>query len=330
MDKFENAIGIDVSKNSLDAYDYHNRCHVQVSNDAKGFKQLITWARKQPTKLTTLWCFEHTGVYSLSLAVFLTSKNIKYAVVSGLEIKRSMGITRGKSDKVDARLISRYAYHRREEIRIYQLPSKNLLELNSMIALRERLVSQRAGFKSSLKEMKQFSQCKASSVLFTSSREMIKALDKQIIALEGEMMEMIKSDEVLYRTFKLITSVKGVGPIIAINFLVYTNCFTAFTDWRKFACYCGIVPFEYQSGTSIRGRRKVHHLANRRLKALLSNAACTSIQFNPEMKLYYQRRIAEGKDKMSTQNIIRNKIVARIFATVQRGTPYVETLRYAA
>jgi hypothetical protein len=71
-------------------------------------------------------------------------------------------------------------------------------------------------------------------------------------------------------------------------------------------------------------------LANKKIKALLSNAACSSIQFNPEMKLYYQRRLAEGKDKMSTQNIIRNKIVARVFAAVQRGTPYVDTFQFAA
>lgn len=112
--------------------------------------------------------------------------------------------------------------------------------------------------------------------------------------------------------------------------LVYTNCFTAFDDWRKFACYSGIVPFEYQSGTSIKGKKKINHFANKRLKALLSNAACTSIQHNPEMKQYYERRIKEGKNKMSTQNIIRNKIVARMFAVVGRGSEYVDTFKYAA
>ena len=71
-------------------------------------------------------------------------------------------------------------------------------------------------------------------------------------------------------------------------------------------------------------------MANKRIKTLLSNAATTSIQFNPEMRLYYERRISEGKSKMSTQNIIRNKIVSRVFAVIRRGTPFVDTLGYAA
>ena len=130
--------------------------------------------------------------------------------------------------------------------------------------------------------------------------------------------------------YNLLISIRGIGFVTAIALIVATENFTRFDDHRKFACYCGIVPFEYQSGTSIKGKKKISRFANKRLKALLSNAACTSIQFNPEMKLYYERRIQEGKSKMSTQNIIRNKIVARVFAVVQRGTPYVDTFRYAA
>ena len=48
------------------------------------------------------------------------------------------------------------------------------------------------------------------------------------------------------------------------------------------------------------------------------------------MKAYYQNRIAQGKNKMSTINIIRNKILARVFPVVKRGTPYLDTMKYAA
>ena len=71
-------------------------------------------------------------------------------------------------------------------------------------------------------------------------------------------------------------------------------------------------------------------MANKKLKGLLSNAAASCIQFSPEMKTYYERRMQKGKNKMSTLNIIRNKIVARVFAVVNRGTPYVDTMKYAA
>lgn len=58
--------------------------------------------------------------------------------------------------------------------------------------------------------------------------------------------------------------------------------------------------------------------------------AISAIQHNPEMKQYYEKRILEGKNKMSTINIIRNKLIARIFAVVKRQTPYVNTMKFAA
>lgn len=330
--KFTNAIGIDVSKGTLDVRDYVHQLSIQVRNTAAGFKGLLRWAKKSNQDLmTVLFCFEHTGMYSLPLAVFLTGSKQPYVMVPGLEIKRSMGISRGKNDQADAQAIAEYAYLRKEKLKAYQLPSEKLLELKSLLSLREKMVNQRAGYKASLKEMKDFLKIiKTSSVVFQAQEQMIKELDKQILKVEKQMIGLINGDEQLKKTYALVTSVDGVGLIVGTTMMVYTNCFTTFDDWRKFACYCGIAPFKYQSGTSIKGKTKVNHFANKKLKTLLSNAACSAIQCNAEMKLYYERRIKEGKTEMSTQNIIRNKIVARVFAVVKRGTEYVDTLKYAA
>ncbi len=54
-----------------------------------------------------------------------------------------------------------------------------------------------------------------------------------------------------------------------------------------------------------------------------------AIQHNQEMKIYYKKRIANGKNKMSTINVIRNKLLARVFSVVQKNAPYVETMKYA-
>ena len=330
--KFTNTIGIDVSKKTLDIHDYVHQLTLQVNNTSAGYKELMKWVKQNNSEFSeVLICFEHTGMYSLPLALYLTEQKQSYVMVPGLEIKRSMGISRGKNDSADAFAIARYAHLRRDEIIIYQLPSKQLLELKSLLSLREKMVNQRAGYHASKKEMKAFLKIvKPSSVIFDAQETMIKELNKQILIIEKQMMKIICLDEHLKKTFDLVTSVKGVGLILATTMLVYTNCFTSFNDWRKFACYCGIAPFEYQSGTSIKGKTKISPFANKRLKSLLSNAACSSIQHNPEMKIYFERRIQEGKNKMSTQNIIRNKILARVFAVVNRGTQYVDTLKYAA
>jgi transposase len=330
MGNFINAIGIDVSKKTLDVYDYAGQLAWQVSNSKEGFKELFKWAKRNNSSISeVLICLEHTGMYSLPLAVYLTEQKCAFAMLPGLEIKRSVGIQRGKSDKADAQAIARYAYLHRDEVRIYKLPSERILELKSLLSLRERMVGQRAGYQATRREAKAFGGTNSKLILDIQNK-LIKELNAQIKRVEQQIKQVIISDTELKKIYDLVTSVKGVGLILGTTMMVYTNCFSTFDDWRKFACYCGIVPFPFQSGTSIRGKKKIHHLANKRLKALLSNAACSSIQFNPEMKAYYQRRLQEGKNKMSTQNIIRNKIVARIFAAVQRGTPYVDTFRHAA
>lgn len=90
---------------------------------------------------------------------------------------------------------------------------------------------------------------------------------------------------------------------------------------RKFACYSGIAPFEYQSGTSVHGKTQVSSIANQQVKRMLHLAAMTAIHFDTELREYYIRRQADGKSKMAIINIIRNKLVARVFAVVKRGTP---------
>lgn len=332
MGNYSNAIGIDVSKNKLDVYDYNLKIHTESENNDAGFKKMLSWARKNHgTDLkNVIICFEHTGIYSLPLAMFLNKKGLQYAIVPGLEIKRSLGMVRGKNDKIDAYQIARYAYLRREEIKEYKLPSKDILKLKSLLSLRERMVKHRAAYQGNLKELNNFFAKKDNPQLFKSQEKLYKEISQEIRKVEKAMLDLIEKDPEIKRLYTLATSVKGVGLVIGITVIVYTNCFTAFDTWRQFATYVGIAPFEHESGTSIKKPKRINHMANKRIKALLSNAATTSIQYNPEMRMYYEKRIGQGKSKMSTQNIIRNKIVSRIFAVVKRGTPYVDTLKYAA
>lgn len=147
----------------------------------------------------------------------------------GLEIKRSLGISRGKNDQADTLAIARYAYLRREEITLYQLPSPQLLELKSLLSLREKMVGQRAGYQASTKGMKSFLKTvKASSVIFEAQEQMIKELNKQILKVKKQMMEIITLDEHLKKTFDLVTSVKGVGPVVGTTMMVYTKLFYGF------------------------------------------------------------------------------------------------------
>lgn len=330
--KINETIGIDVSKLTIDAYIFKAEKHKCFKNNNSGFTELLEWVKENSRIPLSeqLFAFEHTGLYSYSLSVYFTDMDIAYLLIPGLELKKSLGIARGKDDKIDAKAIALYAYRRREEIKPYKLPSRHLLELRRLLSLRDKLVRQRAGFKSTNKEIKGHLSKTDNETYFTVHENMINHISREIVIVEKQLRLIINKDKNLKDLFKLIISIKGVGEQTAMFMIAYTNGFTLFDNARKFASYAGVAPFPYRSGTSVHGRNKVNQLANKKFKSLLSNCATTALNHNTEMRMYYERRLKEGKDKMSTINILRNKILGRIFAVVQRGTPYVDTFAYAA
>ena len=112
--------------------------------------------------------------------------------------------------------------------------------------------------------------------------------------------------------YDLITSVVGVGTRTAVAMIVYTNEFENFTDARQLACYSGVVPFQKESGSSVRGRTRVSKMCNHTLKSLLHLSALSAVRHDPELKAYYEKKKAEGKNPMSVLNGVRNKLVHRI------------------
>lgn len=92
----------------------------------------------------------------------------------------------------------------------------------------------------------------------------------------------------------------------------------------------GLAPFPYQSGSSIKGKTKVHHLANKKLKALLNMAALSAKLNDPEIKNYFERKVNEGKNKMLVLNAIRCKVISRAFAVIQRNSAFVNVNKFAA
>jgi transposase len=326
-------IGIDVSKKTLDVHIHNKKMHRVFENCPKDIAKMIKWVLKNTDfdREEMMFTFEHTGLYSLQLSATLSELGMRYVAIPGLEIKRSLGLSRGKDDKVDAAKIALYAYRLREELESCQMPSEDLQSLKRLLSLRDRLVKQRAGYKASLKEEKRVLKQKDNKILLNAQEEMIGHFSKKIKKVEKEMDRIIKENRELDKIYGLVTSIKGVGPQTALYMIAYTQGFTKFENWRKFASYCGTAPFPNSSGTSIRGKTKVSHLANKKIKSLLDQCSKTALQHNPEIRQYYRRRVdEEGKNEMSTINVIRNKLLARIFAVVKRGTPYVDTLKYAA
>jgi transposase len=103
---------------------------------------------------------------------------------------------------------------------------------------------------------------------------------------------------------------------------VATQNFTRFANSRQFACYAGLAPFGSQSGSSINVAHHVSHLANKKIKVLLTQAALCAVRHDTNTGRYYLRKKADGKNDRVTVINIRNKLVHRIFATVRTGNFY--------
>lgn len=316
-------IGIDVSKLTLECCAHKNGAQKEFKNTQIGILKMVKWSLKRTgiSKDNLVFVFEHTGLYSERLVQILDQEGYFIYVVSGLEIKRSLGIARGKDDRADAKRIARYGYRLKEEIKPTKVLASVLARLKRLMSLRRKLVVQRAGYLASLKEQKLVLDDDV--ILFRVQEDIINLLSRRISDIELEMDKLIQEDLELKEMQRLLTSIKRIGNVTARFLIIHTSGFTSFTNWRKFASYCGIAPFEHTSGTSVRGRTKVSRLANLEGKALLHQCALSAVMSSPEMKIYYEKRLAIGKSKLSTLNIIRNKLVSRAFAVIKRRTSYV-------
>lgn len=318
-------IGIDISKKTLDVVIYDQKknkssIHFKVINEMKGFKNMIKILKAEGVSFNEAFiCLEYCGIYGLELGFFLEGK-IDFCFCSPLHIKRSLGLTRGKNDKLDAFKIARFSYLFKDELSSSTMPSKTMLRLKSLMGERYRAVKTATIEKQVLKELSRQLNKKA----ITRVKRRLKILTEDVKAIENEVTELIISSPELEKSNNLLQSITGIALVNATMMILCTNNFEGITNARSFACYCGVAPFEYSSGSSIRGKTKVSHLANKKMKTDLTNAARSSVVHDPEMRIYYKRKRAEGKAYGTVMNAVKFKIITRAFAVIKRGTPFVK------
>jgi transposase len=187
--------------------------------------------------------------------------------------------------------------------------------IKHLAILRERLVESVKRLTVPIKEFEDVGNVDMAELLNKlnkSIKRTLKALDDDITRVESQIIDIVDQDENLKQLYKIITSVVGIGFVTAINLMIYTQGFGIMSDSRKLACYCGVAPFEYSSGTSIKKKTKVHAMANKKLKCYLHMASLTAVKCDPELRYYYERKVAEGKNKMSVLNAVKNKLLARV------------------
>lgn len=332
--KYKVFIGVDVSKETLDfvvIIEGEKLFHLQVSNDTKGINLFYKRLLKEVGTDHSHWllCLEHTGIYCNPLLEFVGDKDIPVWLENAVKIKVFHALERGKNDALDALRIAEYAYAKRDKVRLWEAPREVINQLKSMIRLRKRLLTSKKRLLDPLKEEKQYGNKQWAKEHDKLLRPVIVKIEKQLKEVERKIQQLIDGDDYLNQLYQLITSVSGVGQIVAINTLVVTNEFKQITDPKKMACHCGVAPFKYDSGKTIRSRAKVSHRADKSMKVLLHLAAMSAITSKGELRDYYVRKVDEGKNKMAIINAIRNKIIHRIFACVRENRKYEKIYTHA-
>jgi transposase len=331
MEKHEFFLGVDVSKATLDiavVKEGEVVMEEKIANEKKAISKFIKEAKKSLSMSSDQMtvCLEHTGIYGLVLLHLLDQMKIRICVEPALQIKQSQGMTRGKNDQVDARRIAQYAFKNRLELRYWKPQRAVLQKLQALLSLRDRLIKVKVQLEVPLEELTGYLDEKIVKSLASSSKTTIKGIEKDLQRVEKEINELVRKDDNLNALFKQATSVPGIGKITGLHMIIASGEFERIKEAKQFACYSGVAPFEHQSGTSLRGRTRVSKMANMTMKKLLHLAAMSAIQCCEEIRAYYLRKVAEGKNKMAVINAVRNKLITRVYACIKHQKLYTKTL----
>jgi transposase len=312
-------VGIDVSNATLDicvSKATGQRSFI-IDNEVKAICKFFH-SYKEPLIIG----MENTGRYNWALYEALKETSHQIFVISPLHLKKSMGLVRGKNDKIDALRIAAYIKKNHTELPQWRPSSQAVQKLKILLTERNFRIKTKRQL---LKQQYDYAKMKhlgMDKYLMKLNEQQLLLLGKQIDRIEHDIEAVVKADEQMQRQAQLIRSIPGVGKVLCWMMLAKTESFKTITEPRKMACYSGVVPFANQSGTSLKGKNRVSSYADKAIKTTLHLAAMSAIRLKNDLREYYLRKITEGKNKMSILNAVRNKIIHRIFAVIKNQQPY--------
>lgn len=309
--------GIDLSMEKFDVSyidQEGNEEKRQVKNKLKDIaKFLITVSDR------AVLCAENTGVYGDLLVFLCNQMDVKIAMVPGYTIKHSLGLVKGKSDPIDAGRIREYGERFYDKLTFKEYDSEEIIELKALHTLRHQLVKARKLLRTG-EHSRTKMPIQSISVKYHINQSLI-YLDSEIESIDKEMLTIIFSNEDLYESYELATSVKGVGPVITTELIIKTGNFKDINTARKASSYAGVCPFPNESGKMV-GKGKTSPFADKQLKSLLHMGAKSAVKHNKEYRLYYQKKQLEGKAHYLIMNNISNKMLRTIYSVIKNKTLY--------
>lgn len=322
-----NFIGIDVSKQKLDCEliraDIPDKpLQKVVGNTTEGATALLTWAsNKARCDVSELHVvLEATGPYHEIVAEALFKAGCKVSVVNPAYTKhfaRSLGI-KTKTDGVDAHVLARYGFNMQAELRLWQPPPPQYRQLQT---LQRRKHALEADLQRERNRLEKLQASHTDNFVIESVERMIAHLQSELELLAQATESHIQAHSDLERDRNLLLSIKGVGGVLSLLLLPILRP-GRFSHAPQAAAYLGVIPVEYQSGSSIDGPPRLSKAGNSIVRAKLYMAAITAARYNPDVKALYDRLLAKGKSKKSALGAAMRKLVHICFGVLKTKTPY--------
>lgn len=305
-----NYVGVDISKESFDAYN-QALGRRQFSNNDAGFKLF-----KKGIGSSAHVVMEASGPYYLRLAHDLYQSGIKVSVINPLVIRRycQMNLQRAKTDSKDA--VSIFEFAELTQPSTWSPAPQYLIQLIQMQSVMEQLSKQLVSTQNSLGSLKQYPDVSDKALAALIQVEQIQR--KQIAQLEKQIMELTKKH---YQSeFTSLTSIPGIGKKTATLLIVTTDGFTRFRDVKQIVAYTGIAPRIFQSGKTINKKPKISKLGMADLRRSLFMCALRAIKCNEACKQFYGRLRKNGKAAKVALMAVCHKLLKQAFAIVKKKT----------
>jgi transposase len=303
-------VGIDVAKATLDVCTSDGEAW-QVPNADRDMDALCTRLSKLQPELIVL---EATGSYELRAAAALAAAGLPVAVVNPRQVRsyaRAIGQL-AKTDRIDARVLARFAEAAQPEVR--PLPDDETRALEALITRRRQVIGMLSAEESRLK----------TAVAVT--RKPIKAhigwLRRQLAEIDGDIDGAVRRSPLFRAKDDLLQSVPGVGTATARTLLALLPELGKL-DGKQIASLVGVAPFNQDSGT-LRGRRRVWG-GRARVRTALYMAALVGSQHNTILKALYSRLLLAGKPKKVALVACMRKLIIILNAMLRDGLPWDPT-----
>jgi len=318
-------IGIDVAKATLQVFIPQGQVDLELANTRAGLNALYKnlKSRYKPSLQNLVFVYEPTGCYSRTLEAFCQEKEIKCFKVGAYQ-SSSFSKTiknRNKTDVVDARMLSAMSILAREGDIKVPYRDEGAHQLRAYVKYYQSLNKEKTRQRNYL-EASEINQ--EDNYVLKQLKKRIKQIDKEQESLMTLSMKLIKANTEYFQAYENIISIKGMGQksgiILLYFFIRYPNA-----SRQQITALAGLDPVQKESGTSLKRKTRISKQGISLVRALLYMPILSTIQYNHEMKHFYDRLIASGKVKMSAQIAVMRKTVLLAHSLYKNNEKYDET-----